>query len=81
MPDYDGVAEIRRAGVSPEGLCQVDLRLTGAADWNWFLSTDGLSREMLAVALAAIVANKTLSVQIKEPVTTWARVYRCLINK
>jgi hypothetical protein len=81
MADYDGLADIRRAGVSPEGLCQLDLRLDGSADWNWFLSSDGLSREMLAVALAAIVSNKRLWVQIKEPVTSWARVYRCLINK
>ena len=80
MPDYDGGAEVRRAGISPEGLCQLDLKLDGR-DWNWYLSTDGLAREMLAVALAAIVSNKRLAVQIKEPVETWSRVYRCLLVK
>jgi len=79
MP-FDGVCAIRRAGVSPEGLAQLDLKAEdGTFDWNWFLSRDGLSREILATALAAIVSGKRVHCQIDDPVSTWSRVYRFLI--
>ncbi len=80
MANFDGICEIRRAGVSPEGLAQLDLKaVDGTFDWNWFLSADNLSREMLAVALAAITANKRVHAQISDPVTTWSRVNRFLL--
>ena len=80
MADFDGVCDIRRAGVSPEGLAQLDLKAAdGTFDWNWFLSADNLGRETLAVALAAICSNKRVHAQISDPVGTWSRVNRFLL--
>jgi hypothetical protein len=79
---FDGTCEIRRAGISPEGLAQLDLKAdNGAFDWTWFLSRNELSREILATALAAIVSGKRVSCQIDDPVSSWSRVSRFLINK
>lgn len=81
MP-FDGVCEIRRAGVSPEGLAQLDLKAeNGAFDWTWFLSRDGLGREMLATALAAVVSGKRVACVIDDPIGSWSRVARILIVK
>jgi len=78
---FDGVCEIRRAGVSPEGLAQLDLKADdGTFDWNWFLSKDDLSKEVLATALVAIASGKKVAVQM-ETVTTWSRVVRFLLIK
>ena len=78
---FDGVCEIRRAGISPEGLAQLDLKAeNGAFDWNWFLSQDNLSREILATALVAITSGRKVHVQM-ETVTTWSRVSRFLLIK
>jgi hypothetical protein len=84
MASFDGPCEIRRAGISPEGLAQLDLKaVSGPFDWNWFLSVDNLSREMLATALAAITSNKQVWVQIGDLTTppTWSRVTRLLLIK
>jgi hypothetical protein len=79
MANFDGVCEIRRAGTSPEGLAQLDLKaVDGTFDWRWFLSADNLGREMLAVALAAICSNKRVAVQMAD-VTDWSRVQRLLV--
>lgn len=79
---FDGVCEIRRAGITPEGLAQLDVRpQDGSFDWTWVLSKDGLGREMLATALAAIVSGKLINCTIEEPVSTWSRVVRLLIVK
>ena len=80
MADFDGPCEIRRAGVTPEGLAQLDLKAAdGTFDWSWFLSSDGLEREILATALAAIVAEKRVWAQIADPVGPWSRVHRFLL--
>jgi hypothetical protein len=77
---FDGYCEIRRAGISPEGLAQLDLKaVDGAFDWTFFLSADNLGREMLAVGLAAISSNRRVHVQISDPVASWSRVGRCLL--
>jgi hypothetical protein len=78
----DVVCEIRRAGITPEGLAQLDVRpQNGSFDWTWVLSKDGLGREMLATALAAIVSGKFIECQIEEPVSSWSRVIRLVIVK
>lgn len=79
---FDGVCQIRRAGVSPEGWAQLDLKdQAGSFDWTWFLSKPEISREVLATALVAVSTDKLLSVQIDDPVTSWSRVIRCLVSK
>ena len=79
---FDGVCEVRRAGISPEGLAQLDLRAAdGSFDWNWYLSPPGTAREVLAVALAAITTGKQLHVQIVDPSATWSQVVRALVVK
>ncbi len=56
-------------------------RQNGSFDWTWVLSKDGLGREMLATALAAVVSGKFIEAQIEEPVGPWSRVDRLVIVK
>ncbi len=81
MADFDGPCEIRRAGVNTAGLAQLDLRaVDGTFDWHWFLSADNLGREMLAVALAAIVSNRQVDAAMTLPDPpadpSWTRIQR-----
>jgi hypothetical protein len=79
---FDGVCFIRRAGVSPDGSAQLDLKdQAGSFDWTWFFSKPEISREAIATALVAISCDKTLSVQIEDPVGTGGLVIGCLVNK
>jgi hypothetical protein len=78
---FDGFCDIRRAGVSPEGLAQLDLKADdGTFDWQWFLSEASISKEVLATALAAVVTGKKLHIQVNTT-TAWSRVHRCLLYK
>jgi hypothetical protein len=73
---FDGNCEIRRAGVTPDGRAQLDLRADdGSFDWTWILSAPELTREVLATALTAIAANKHVYCQIETP-APWAQVIR-----
>lgn len=87
MAYFTGPCEIRRAGINPDGLAQLDLKADdGTFNWTWFLSVDGLGREMLATALAAIVSNKHVdaSMELPDPPGTdasWTRVIRLLLIK
>lgn len=68
MASFDKPCEIRRAGINPAGLAQLDMRaVDGTFDWHWFLSADNLGREMLAVALAAMVSNRQVNVTMTLP--------------
>jgi hypothetical protein len=84
MAYFSGPCEIRRAGVDPNGLAQLDLKARdGTFDWHWFLSADERGKEMLAVALAAIVAGKDVdaSMDLPDPPAdpAWSRVVRFLL--
>jgi hypothetical protein len=82
MAEFEGDCEIRRAGVDPGGLAQLDLKaVDGTFDWTWFLSADNLGREVLAVALAAVCSNRRVYAQISELPTgwSWSRVHRFAI--
>jgi hypothetical protein len=79
---FDGVCQIRRAGITPEGWAQLDLKdQAGSFDWSWFLSKPEISREVLATALVAVSCDKLVNVQIEDPVQPWAHVLRCLVVK
>ena len=78
---WQGNCQIRRAGIDPNGRAQLDLKADdGTFDWTWFLSKNGLDREILATALAAISSNKEVSCDIS-PTTAFGEVSRCLILK
>ncbi len=87
MAQFGGDCEIRRAGIDPNGLAQLDLKADdGTFGWTWFLSADGLGREELATALAAIVAGKKVFATINLPDPpgadpAWSRVTRLILNK
>lgn len=79
---FDGYCTIRRAGVTPEGRTQLDLRAAdGSWDWNWFLGRESLSKEILAIALAAITSDKQAWCQMDDPAVAWSEVYRFGIAK
>lgn len=74
---FDGQCLIRRAGITPDGKVQLDLKAAdGSFDWNWFLGKPENTREILAIALAAIVSDKQVFSQMQDPTATWSEVYR-----
>ena len=75
---FDGQCLIRRAGITPEGKVQLDLKSADGTsfDWNWFIGKPELTREILAIALAAIVSDKQVSCQMDDPAASWSEVYR-----
>lgn len=80
---FDGECLIRRAGTTPDGRVQLDLQAadknpdgTPLFDWNWFLGKPELTREILAIALAAITSGKRVFAQIEDPTVAWSEVYR-----
>jgi hypothetical protein len=78
---FDGRCLIRRAGVSPEGLAQLDLKAADSSwDWNWFMSAPGQTKEVLATALVAIACDKHVWCQIENPAATWSPVIRFLVE-
>jgi hypothetical protein len=79
---FDGICDIRRAGVTPDGRTQLDLRAAdGSWDWNWFLGRQSISKEILAVALTAIASDKQVWCQMDNPAAAWSDVYRFVIAK
>ena len=73
---FNGVCLIRRAGInSGDGRVHLDLKAVDGTsfDWNWFLAKQEQSREILAIALAAIASNKNVSIQT-DATTPWAEV-------
>jgi hypothetical protein len=73
---FNGACEIRGAGInSNDGLVHFDLKAKdGAFDWNPFTAPPTQAREMLAIAIAAITANKSVVMQTTET-TPWAAVW------
>jgi hypothetical protein len=79
---FDGVCQIRPAGVTPEGRAQLDLKAeNGSFDWTWCISKTAINREVLAIALAAITSNKLVFCQMDQPVGPWSEVHRIVIVK
>jgi hypothetical protein len=79
---WSGICQIRRAGIeASSGRAQLDLKADdGTFDWTWFLSRNGIDREILATALAAISSNKSMLCDINAT-TTNSEVSRFLIIK
>ena len=78
---WSGNCQIRRAGIQTDGRAQLDLKADdGTFDWTWFLSKNGLDREILATALAAIGSNKSVTCNISDT-TTNSEVSQCLSCK
>jgi hypothetical protein len=65
----DKVCEIRRAGYQ-NNVAQLDLKAQdGTFDWSWFYSNTDTARAILAVALAAITAGKSVECTVDDPAT------------
>jgi hypothetical protein len=78
---FDGACDIRRAGVTEQGLAMLDLKAdNGTFDWQWFVSETQNAREVLAVALVAIATGKKLHI-LMNTTTAWSPVQRCLVAK
>jgi hypothetical protein len=66
---------IRRVGVATNGRTLLDLKAAnGAFDWNWFLASATMSREMLAIALAASASDSAVNCMIADPSVTFSEV-------
>jgi hypothetical protein len=59
---FDGEYEIRRAGINANGQAMLDMQTVAgggtAFPFTWVYSTPERAREILAVALTALAANK-----------------------
>jgi hypothetical protein len=72
---FDSVCEIRRAGVTADGKALLDLKaVDGTFDWSWMVSSPERTREVLAVALAALTTGKTVFCTIDDPIGPWSTV-------
>lgn len=74
---FSGVCLIRSAGInSGDERVHFDLKAVDGAsfDWNQFTAKKEHSREILAIALAAITSNKKVQIQTVD-VTPWAEVW------
>jgi hypothetical protein len=73
---------IRRAGINGNGRMLLDLKAAnGTFDWNWYLGRADMTREMLAIALAAITTEKQVNCVIDDPSTSFSEVLAMLIIK
>jgi hypothetical protein len=66
---------IRRVGVATNGRTLLDLKAAnGTFGWNWFLASASMSREMLAIALAASTSEKQVNCMFDDPSVAYAEV-------
>jgi hypothetical protein len=53
------VCEIRRVGMNANGRVQLDLKaIDNTFDWRWFIGAEAMTKEMLAISLAALTAER-----------------------
>lgn len=71
----ESVCSIRRAGIRADGRAQLDLKADdGAFDWNWFVSSPDIAREILAVALTALTNEMHVDCVLTEPIGPFSTV-------
>jgi hypothetical protein len=79
---FDGICEIRRAGVLGDGRAELDLKAdNGTFDWSWFLSPAQNANAILAVALTALATNKKVNCTINDPVQPLAEIVSISVIK
>lgn len=73
---FNGACLISRAGMnSGDGLVHFELKaMDGTFNWTSFVAKPEQSREILAMALAAITSNKNVHIQTNE-ITPWSEVW------
>lgn len=70
MP-FERPCNIRRAGISTNGNAILDIEATdGTFGWSWRHVEPDRTRELLAIALAAIATDKQVNVYIPDPVAS-----------
>ena len=77
MATFEGECYIRKAGIGEDGEYGFLLKSFNPADkfdWTWFWANVEVRREYLAIAMAAITANKRVFVKLKEPETEYSRM-------
>jgi hypothetical protein len=79
---FSGQCRINAAGMnSNDGRVHFYLKADdGSFDWTPFLAKQEHNREILAIALAAIISNKNVQIQTAE-ITPWAEVWWCDLVK
>lgn len=73
---FSGLCQIRSAGInSSDERVHFTLKAEdGAFDWTPFIAKKEHSRELLAIALAAITSNKKVTIQTAET-KAWSEVW------
>lgn len=70
MPVFEGECYIRKAGIGETGEYGFFLKSFNPPDefdWTWFRAKPEVRREYLAIAMAAITANKRVFVKLETP--------------
>jgi hypothetical protein len=73
---FNGPCLISRAGInSIDGLVHFELKaIDGTFDWTPFVAKPEQSREILAMALAAITSNKNIHIQTNDT-KAWSEIW------
>ena len=77
MPLFEGEAYIRKAGIGETGEYGFLLKSFNPADrfdWTWYWANVEVRREYLAIAMAAITANKRVFVKLEASEIEFSRM-------
>lgn len=73
---------ISRAGVTSDGRTMLQLKaVDNSFDWQMYLASPGVAREMLAIALAAITTEKQVYCAFADTSVAWSEVLQMQIIK
>jgi hypothetical protein len=71
---FKGLCRVSNAGITPDGRAAILLKSPAFPAGRNFKSEPGLTREALAVALAAIACNKEVYCDIPDDDTEWSPI-------
>lgn len=73
---------ITRAGIRSDGRTAVEIKAADNITFGlqWFLLSSSMSREMLAISLAAITTGKQVTCVIKDPSVPYSEVLEMYLN-
>jgi hypothetical protein len=76
------VCDIRRVGMNANNRVQLDLKATdNTFDWQWFIGAQAMTREMLAISLAALTAEKRVMATFDDSHASFSEVHSLFFVK
>jgi hypothetical protein len=70
------VCDIRRVGMNTAGRVQLDLKaIDNTFDWQWFIGAQAMTKEMLAISLNALTAEKRVLATFDDAHASFSEVH------